>query len=176
MYQLTDQSDAVIRLTDKTVIVQGHRWWTEYQTWLSQGNVPKPAHSTVVTAHSRAIEVNRDYDTAVASLQDGWPDYEVITWTYQAAEARVYQAWLDAGGEGTPPAIPFLEQLNEHRATGGIVEPLTELVRKVLLNANYYTRIVSELTAKRHVAERALYGASTMEELMAITWDFTISD
>lgn len=42
-YQLTSNQDLVIRAADRAFIPNGHRWWSEYQTWLAAGNTPDPA-------------------------------------------------------------------------------------------------------------------------------------
>ena len=43
MYRLTDDPDFVICLDDGTCIPRGHRWWDDYEAWMSEGNVPEPA-------------------------------------------------------------------------------------------------------------------------------------
>ena len=38
MYQLTQNPDQVIRLEDGAFIPRGHRWWDDYEAWLSAGS------------------------------------------------------------------------------------------------------------------------------------------
>lgn len=42
-FRLTSNPDAVLRLADGFLIPRGHRWWADYEAWLSIGNVPEPA-------------------------------------------------------------------------------------------------------------------------------------
>ena len=43
MYQLTENSDQIIRLDDGASIPRGHRWWGDYEVWIADGNFPQPA-------------------------------------------------------------------------------------------------------------------------------------
>lgn len=45
MYRLTESPEMVTRLSDGASIPTGHRWWDEYQAWLSAGNTPEPVES-----------------------------------------------------------------------------------------------------------------------------------
>ena len=46
MYQLTENPNQIIRLDDGASIPRGHRWWDDYEAWLSAGNTPQPAPAT----------------------------------------------------------------------------------------------------------------------------------
>ncbi|NVZ49428.1 phage tail protein [Pseudomonas sp. B6002] len=41
-YQLTHDPDTVLRLLDKATVPRAHRYWSEYEEWLSQGGIPLP--------------------------------------------------------------------------------------------------------------------------------------
>lgn len=42
MYQLTENPDTILCVETGTHIPRGHRWWDEYEVWLSAGNNPLP--------------------------------------------------------------------------------------------------------------------------------------
>lgn len=57
MYRLTEDPDVVVRLPEGCIIPRDHRWWAEYEAWLSEGNEPEPAPSL------RAIEARARRDS-----------------------------------------------------------------------------------------------------------------
>lgn len=46
MYQLTKDPDLVVNLETGASIPRGHRWWDEYEQWLSAGNIPDSVPDT----------------------------------------------------------------------------------------------------------------------------------
>lgn len=46
MYCLTENPDAVRHMHEDRLIPRGHRWWTEYEAWLAEGNVPAAVEVT----------------------------------------------------------------------------------------------------------------------------------
>lgn len=118
------------------------------------------------TAGERLALLNDDYQKAMASLQAGWPDYEIKTWTVQADEAK---QWM-AAEEGGKPATPFLTQLWTDRQALAWEEPFSDLIARVIANNNGYTTMVAKYTAVRHVAERNIGMA---DDPATITWSFS---
>lgn len=64
-YALTSDPDAVL-MDGITLIPRGHRWWSDYQAWLAEGNtasaaeqVPEPVTPTVA-----------DLQAQLAAIQD----------------------------------------------------------------------------------------------------------
>ncbi|MEQ9725189.1 hypothetical protein ABRP29_06065 [Pseudomonas sp. WHRI 8822A] len=111
------------------------------------------------------LRLNDDFTIAMAALHEGWPDYEIQTWTVQAEEAR---QWTAATPDAKP-AVPFLSSLHAQREAMGWNGTLADLVSRVLDNADAYTAATASLIGRRHVAERAIEGA---EDPARVTWDF----
>lgn len=109
--------------------------------------------------------LNAEFATAMAALHQGWPDYEIQTWTVQNDEAR---AWV-AASEDDKPTTPFLTSLHDRRVQLGWEEPFADLVARVIANGDAYTAATSSLIAIRHVAERAI---SVAEDPSSVTWSF----
>lgn len=42
MYQLTENENIVLYLDTMAFIPRGHRFWTEYEAWVEDGNTPLP--------------------------------------------------------------------------------------------------------------------------------------
>jgi hypothetical protein len=131
-------------------------------------NPNRDGWAEVTEPPERAIgRLNEDFAQAMKQLQTGWPDYEVATWSTQAAEAK---AWAEAD-EGAKPATPFLTTLHLGRAALGWQEDFASLVDKVLRNTELYTQGTGRLIAARHFAERAIQAAT---DAGSITWDFSL--
>ncbi|OLU23887.1 hypothetical protein [Pseudomonas sp. PA27(2017)] len=123
----------------------------------------------VADTKAQAIKrLNEDFAAAMAALHDGWPDYEIQTWTVQAEEAR---QWMAAKADAKP-VVPFLSSLHTQREAMGWEGTLENLVERVLQNTNAYTAATASLIGRRHVAERAIDAA---EDPSSITWDFVFS-
>lgn len=111
--------------------------------------------------------LNDDFNEAMATLHEGWPDYEVQTWTVQAEEAK---SWLSVP-EDNKPEIPFLTNLHEQRKSLGWEGSLEDLVNRVMQNTIAYTAATASLIARRHVAEKQIEDA---EDPSTVTWDFSL--
>lgn len=100
MYKLIFGSDSILRLSDNAVIpnAPGNRFWDEYQTWLSVGNVPLAADSeldfypkTVEEAKSHIQQLIVDLAAKKQeALVEGYSPTEQSTWDYKEREARAY--------------------------------------------------------------------------------------
>ncbi|SDG85650.1 hypothetical protein SAMN05216588_101203 [Pseudomonas flavescens] len=112
--------------------------------------------------------LNADFAIAMAALHEGWPDYEIQTWTVQAEEAR---QWTAAPPDAKP-SVPFLSSLHAQREAMGWDGTLADLVERVIENTNAYTAATASLIGRRHVAERAIDGA---EDPASIIWDFSLA-
>lgn len=55
-YKLTQNSCRIIRLKDGADIPRGHRWWGDYEAWLSEGNVPEPADPVLDQAQGEILQ------------------------------------------------------------------------------------------------------------------------
>lgn len=115
----------------------------------------------------RKAELNFEFGTAMAALHEGWPDYEIQTWTVQAEEAR---QWITAKPDAKP-LVPFLSSLHAQREAMGWEGTLEELVERVIQNTNAYTAATASLIGQRHVAERAIDAA---DDPSSITWEFSL--
>ncbi len=111
--------------------------------------------------------LNEDFNRAMVGLHNGWPDYEIQTWTVQAEEAK---SWLSAS-EHNKPEIPFLTNLHEKRKALGWEGTLEDLVNRVMQNTIAYTTATASLIARRHVAEKQIEEA---EDPSTVTWDFSL--
>ncbi|KVN97617.1 hypothetical protein WJ71_27940 [Burkholderia ubonensis] len=43
LYKLTFDPDVVIRVSDGATVPCGHRFWSDYEAWVAEGNTPDPA-------------------------------------------------------------------------------------------------------------------------------------
>jgi len=122
----------------------------------------------VADTKAQAIKrLNDDFAAAMAALHDGWPDYEIQTWTVQAEEAR---QWMAAKPDAKP-VVPFLSSLHAQREAMGWEGTLEELVERVIQNTNAYTAATASLIGRRHVAERAIDAA---DDPSSIAWEFSL--
>lgn len=55
-YKLTQNPDRIIRLEDGADIPRGHRWWDDYEVWLSEGNAPEPADPLLDQAQGEILQ------------------------------------------------------------------------------------------------------------------------
>ena len=53
-YQLTNDPDTVLRLSDGATVPNGHRFWVDYEKWLAAGGKPEPAFMVDPTIAERA--------------------------------------------------------------------------------------------------------------------------
>ncbi|MCZ4321456.1 hypothetical protein [Pseudomonas anguilliseptica] len=104
MYRLTESPEMVTRLSDGASIPTGHRWWDEYQAWLSAGNTPEPVESKspeqvadkiqaeltiALNKHLDSVAGERRYDSRfTCSLRAGFPG------PFQA-EGLAFAAFMD---------------------------------------------------------------------------------
>lgn len=105
--------------------------------------------------------INIACENAIASIQAGYPDSEVLSWPKQEAEARSYAA--DSGA-----ATPLLNALSEAR---GIDK--AELARRVILKADAFAQYSGAVIGERQALEDALNALpadATVEQIAAITW------
>lgn len=133
----------------------------------SRVEVSRLAYDSDTAKADRKAELNSDFAIAMAALHDGWPDYEIQTWTVQAEEAR---QWVAARADAKPP-VPFLSSLHAQREAMGWEGTLEDLVERVIQNTNAYTAATASLIGRRHVAERAIEAA---DDPSSITWDFSL--
>lgn len=132
-----------------------------YQTWIIKKVDLDKAKASAIS------KLNSDFSSAMASLQSGWPDYEVKTWDIQAEEAK---RWSEAP-EDNKPSTPFLTQLSTQRAALGWDEPFEDLVSRIVSNTYNYTMATAAFIAIRHVAERDINSSEDPSEL---TWKFEL--
>lgn len=120
MYQLTSNTDQVIRLADGVVVPRGHRWWDEYESWCAAGNaplaLPEPTLQEVAAALSVDVQAWLDvtaqangYDSLASCIS--YRGSSIAQWDADATNAM---AWRDAvwtaafawqqGAASSPPA------------------------------------------------------------------------
>ncbi len=64
-YRARNETNAVVRLTDYMIIgPENETEWTEYQTWLSQGNQPEPPEEIVDTLIINSISDRQFFQQA----------------------------------------------------------------------------------------------------------------
>lgn len=119
MYKLTDDPDVVVRLRDKTFIANGHRWWDEYQEFLSGGGVPDPARTAEEEAARLAEEGKREALEADAEAAKDDGKLQVLA-SMTPAQAR---AWVATNVTSLAEAKDLL---------GTMAALLTVLARRVL--------------------------------------------
>lgn len=125
-----------------------------------QWNTPKS-----VLVASAKTKLNSDFADTMAKLHEGWPDYEIQTWTVQNDEAR---EWMVAPAD-SKPTTPLLSGMHATRTALGWPEPFEDFVGRVIKNSDRYTAAVAALLAVRHVSERAIEQA---EDPTSVEWSF----
>lgn len=115
-------------------------------------------------------EINDAYDEQMRPLIRTYPEIEREGWGEQKAEAKAYQAWIDAGSAGNPPATPTLEFILAGRNGADGTETLAELVGKVLDNVVRF-QAAQEMTGYRHRLEKRIFAAETVDAVRAVTWE-----
>ncbi|QUW64401.1 phage tail protein [Pseudomonas synxantha] len=53
-YQLTNDPDTVLQLSDGATVPKGHRFWNDYEKWLAAGGKPEPAFTVDPAIPERA--------------------------------------------------------------------------------------------------------------------------
>lgn len=136
---------------------------------------PEPELSLEQLVSNTCFKLNTEYEEAVDKLRDTYPFAETTTWPVQIAEAKTYDAWRNAGSEGTAPLTPFLSDLTAARTAQGVGNGLVDLIDRVLANDSIYSPAIAYLTATRHATEKALLMAKSLgniETVKTITWSF----
>lgn len=123
----------------------------------------------------RLAELTADYNAAADLFTQSYPERETMTWTTQAREARLYEAWVVAGSVGTPPATPNLSACFAERQLAQLDGSFAELVQKVIGKDAPYSAAMGALTGRRHVAEAQLLAATTTQAVKAVAWDFSFT-
>ncbi|WP_129138779.1 hypothetical protein [Modicisalibacter coralii] len=113
--------------------------------------------------------LNDDYNALVEPMIKWYPETEQKTWNAQEAEAKAYQAWIDDGSGGDPPATPKLSGILAGRSPDGS-ETMADLVAKVLNKVEQYSQAL-ELMGRRQRGENLIAAAETPEEARAVTWE-----
>ena len=125
--------------------------------------------------NARLNKLNEAYETAAAKLKYTYPTTETDTWYMQLNEAVAYKTWQQGGSVGQPPATPFLTILLAGRQEGGVPGDMADLVARVLGLNGIYIPLLAQITAIRHVADKALKAAKAVGDIPAlklVTWDF----
>lgn len=127
MYQIID-ANCVMNLETGFCIPRGHRMWEEYESWLSEGNTPRPANgsefSDVVANAIDGVQswIDRTaqqngYDNAVScvsyigsSVQQWKLDAEAMR-SWRDAVWQAAHAWRDSLNGQIPDPIPDMAQI-----------------------------------------------------------------
>ena len=102
MYQLTQNTDQIIRLEDGASIPRGHRWWAEYEAWVAAGGVPDPVPAPTMADCAAALKTDvqawldstagqNGYDSLASCIS--YKDSAIVQWS---ADATAAIAWRDA--------------------------------------------------------------------------------
>lgn len=138
---------------------------------VASGDVtPAPVPNLDAEKAKQLRKLNDDYVAAIRPLIKSCPEVEREGWGEQKAEAQAYQAWIDAGSAGDPPATPTLDYILAGRNGEDGTETLAELVGKVLANVARF-QAAQELTGKRHRLEKRIEQAKSVEEVQAVVWE-----
>lgn len=129
-----------------------------------------------IAAHIKKL--NEEYEYAFAQVRSTYPLSEASTWPVQIKEALEYDKWRTEGRVGDAPLTPFLTDLTAKRDARGVGAGLEDLVDRVLANNSIFQPAITELTARRHEAEQAIwvhYQGGSLENALAVTWDFDLT-
>lgn len=128
---------------------------------------PTPAELLEDAKARRMEELNRTYTAIMQPLVKSYPGIERESWGEQKTEALAYQAWLDEGEQGDPPAAPVLARILAGRNGATGTETLAELVGKVLGNVGHFVA-AQELTGQRHRIEKQIENAASVAAVDAV--------
>lgn len=161
MYRLTEQADVIVRIEDGMHIPRGHRFWDEYQTWLAQGNAPRPREDL----EQLRLRLLCCLDTFADAASQAYAGNELRALEYQraAADALTYkdtgykgdvpagvQAWADAKGlSGKDAADGIL-------AKAAACDQALYAIRALRLAGKEAVRQAADADAARAAAENAL--------------------
>lgn len=102
LYQLMQDQDQIIRLSDGATIPRGHRWWDEYEAWVAAGNIPDPLPAPTFAQATASLSADvqawldttaqgNDYDSLVNCIS-----FLNSTVAQYAGDAAAALAWRDA--------------------------------------------------------------------------------
>lgn len=162
-YKLTANPDLIIRLEDGATIPRSHRWWDDYEAWLSEGNTPDPFETLTDLRARKLADINTRASELLATLSANYPGGEVQSWGQQTREAEAVAA------EPTANA-PLLTAI---AAARGLT--VDELASRVRFKIQAYAVASGQIIGQRQALEDALMAvdlqaADAAAQLDAITW------
>lgn len=120
--------------------------------------VSPPAPVDIKTVRLAAIStINQHYQSKADAEAGKYPDFEVVTWADQEAEALVYQAW---DGTGAAPDTPLLSGIATARGLS-----VTDLATRVIANATAWRSLAPVLIGERQAKIDAVALAATPDEI-----------
>ena len=105
---------------------------------------------------------NTAYEQAVAKMTSGYPPSEIATWERQRAEALAWEA-------GSAAPTPWIDLAASARGLDR-----NEYLTRTLLKVKAFAQASAWLTGRRQGIDDAIRAASTLEQLKAITIDYTL--
>lgn len=167
MYRLHE--DGVIRLLDNALIpkVSDNRDYVDYLVWLAEGNTPQPMAVPTFKDHVvlTKLKNNHYYNTAIEAITWSYPKHEKDTWDTQAHEVRVWQA------NPNTDQTPWFDYAALIRGIDRV-----DLLKRAEVKIKDYKMVSAYLTGKRQGYEDQIEAATTVAELDALVFDYTLPE
>lgn len=159
-YKLTPNPDVIIRLEDGACIPKGHRWFAEFEEWVTAGGVPEPVDTptlpnikiTTCDAIDQAAGITRQkYITTTAGQE--------ATYTEKARQCEAYKA---AGYPATPDPVVHAYVIAEKNAKGGSTT-YQQACDAILAERDQWSVLGAKIEEARRKAKIAVNAAATAE-------------
>lgn len=154
-------------MRDLTIVSQpsaAHVWQPEKQKWVLDKSAQKAQFQAAQS--NKMTDLNRVAQSIVnqAAGTDKLPEFEVQSWTLQAAEAK---AWA----QNPEIATPILDQIAAARGV-----PADVLKRAALRKTQQYEALTALVAGQRQALQTRIEAAKTLDELNAIEIAFKLPE
>lgn len=171
-------------------IPRNHRIWFELEINVAEENGEilewvdpfAPSTDPQMVFKEKLTEINLKAENEMHVITSTYPDFEMISWGKQEAEARKYKEWVESGSTGDAPSCLTLDAIALARSL-----TLDDLVDKVIFKADAFASQSGSVMGYRQSLEDQLEillssalaaqgkdesVSEFIESMRAITWSF----